>query len=582
MALRISELARTGRSMKRLAPMLVVLARHGFGHLVQHLGMRHLLPVRLRGRVRVGDESALGAVSMAVRLREVLEEWGPTAIKFGQMLSTRPDLLPESYLCELRRLTNDVPPFPGVDARAIVERELEKSIEEVFSTFDSIPIAAGSIGQVHKATLLDGSDVVVKVKRPGIDELIRTDLDLLAVIAVPLLEMIDELRPLQPRVAIEEFRRGILRELDFVTEASSTEKVGKDMAECDDLIIPKVYWEYTTTSVLTLERLSGTSLSDPEALDALSLNRRDLAHTLVRVFFNQFFSTGLFHADPHAGNILVTDSGKIALLDFGLVGRLDGELRSALAGSVIALHRGDIDMVADIYVEIGAMADDTDIDAFKADVHDLIDRYYGVPLACLDLSRCVGDAMEAARRHDVILPRNLVLFAKAFNMMIMMALEIYPEFDMAAAAKPFAKKLFLQRFSPKRMGQDALSNMWHMTTAFQRLPRQLKTFARKLVKGQLQFHLQHHVEAFDGFARELDRATNRIAFSIIVSAVVIGSSVVLHARIRPHLDDILPGNLGKFIAETMPNTSVLGLGGFLFAGVMGLLLAVAIWRHGRL
>jgi ubiquinone biosynthesis protein len=585
MAFRIKELTRTGKNVKRLAPMLVVLARHGFGHLVHRLGLLHYLPASLRAKARpklMGEPSMPEGLSMARSLREVLEEWGPTAVKFGQMLSTRPDLLPEPYLRELRKLTDDVPPFPGAEAHLMVETSLGKPMPELFRRFDDVPVAAGSIGQVHEAELPDGAKVVVKVKRPGIDDIIHTDLELMEMIAVPLLEMIEELRPLQPRAAVREFRRGILRELDFVTEASATEKIGADLDDFENLVIPDVHWSHTNSNILTLKRLTGTRLSDPDAIAALTVDRREAADTLAHAFFTQFFKTGLFHADPHAGNIFVTPTGKIGLLDFGLVGRLDAQLRATLAGSMIALQRGDIEAVTEVYVEIGVVGEDTDLDAFKTEIHELLDKYYGVPLSRLDLSRCFADAMETARRHDVILPRNLVLFAKSFNMMIMACMQVCPEFDVAASARPFARKLLLARFHPRRVSQEALAGLWQASTALQRLPRQMRTFSRKLLQGRLQFNIEHRVEAFDRFAHEIDRATNRVAFSIIVSAVVIGSALLLHARIRPHLDDILPGPVGHFVATYMPQTSVLGLAGFLFAGILGLLLAFAIWRHGRL
>jgi len=324
------------------------------------------------------------------------------------------------------------------------------------------------------------------------------------------------------------------------------------------------------------------SLNAPDALDALNVDRKEIARNMAKVFLTQFFKTGLFHADPHAGNILIMEDGRIALLDFGMAGRLDRELRRSLATTFIALARSDLEMIAEVYVDIGVIAEETDLSELKSDMSEILDRYYGIPIKRVDVNRCLADIMAIFRRHEVYLPRSFVMLGKSFGTMMMMARELDPGFDLAAVAKPFARSLIMDKLSPARMGHDALAGAWSVTQMLRRLPRDARTFMRKLLSGKLQLQLQHHVKAFEGFTRELDRATNRLAFSIIVSAVVIGSALVLHAGIRPHVEDVFPGSLGQFFAENMPDTSVLGLAGFLFAGILGLLLAWAIWRHGRL
>lgn len=579
MTINLRELARTPRQMQRLPALLVTLVRHGFGHLIQVLNLQAYLPSSLRFGLGHGDGAK---VSTARRLRLVLEEWGPTAIKFGQMLSTRPDIMPPAYLEELCKLTDSVPPFPSKAAREIIEKELGRPIAELFRVFEDTPIAAGSIAQVHCAVMKTGDAVVVKVKRPHIASIMMADLDLLETLAVPLLEWIEDLKPLRPAMLLLEFRRSVLRELDFVTEASVTDKVRRDLAELERVQIPTVYWHLTTSSVLTLQRLSGTSLSDTQALAALPVDRKQLARNLAECFLTQFFKTGLFHADPHGGNIFVTQDGSIALLDFGMCGRLDRELRSSLATTMIALARGDLDLIAEVYMDIGVIAEETDVSVLKADMYEMLDKYYGIPLQRVDMNRCITDVVDNFRRHKVSLPRDFVMLGKSFATMLMMARELDPDFDLAGTAKPFAKSLLAHKFSPSQLGHDALAGAWSLTQTLRRFPRDARTFIRKLVTGRLQFQLQHHVQAFEGFTRELDRATNRLAFSILVGAVVIGSALVLHARVRPYVEDILPGGLGAFFARNMPDTSVLGLCGFLFAGVLGLLLAWAIWRHGRL
>jgi ubiquinone biosynthesis protein len=459
-----------------------------------------------------------------------------------------------------------------------VETELKRPIAEVFGEFSDAPIASGSIGQVYYALLRDGRPVVVKVKRPDIEKTILADLDLLE-FGAPLADRLEELKPLRLPVIVEEFRRSIIREMNFVTEASYTTKIGEDLAGNHRVHIPAVHWDLTTSSVLVLERIAGVSLNRKEELAALKVDRKQLARDLTEVFLHQFFKTGLFHADPHPGNILITPEGKIGLVDFGMTGRLSPDLRGYLATSLIAIARRDLGVITDVYMEIGALSPDTDVEQLKADLQESLDQYYGIPIGALDIGRCFSDAMRIARVHRVLLPRDFVLLGKSFVTMAMMARELDPEFDISAVAKPYAVSLFADKFSPANIGQSLMHELWYVGQSLSRLPREMRTLMRKLINGSLTFTL--HLQQFENFVRELDRATNRLAFSIIVAAIVIGSSVLLHAHVPP-LMERLPGRIGAFFANYMPHTSLLGLTGFLIAGVFGLLLVAAIWRSGKM
>ena len=579
MSFSLGQLARTRQQMRRIAPILQVLVRHGFGHIVQAISQRRLLPFRLR-RVRAGAEvSDFQTITAARRLAMALEDLGPTFVKLGQMLSTRADLLPESYLHEFRKLTEHVKPFSSAVARETVEKELGKPLEEIFREFGDGPVASGSIGQVHHAVLADGEAAVVKVKRPGIEKTILADLDLLAMLAAQL-ERIKELKPFRPVMIVEEFKRSLRRELDFLAEAALTAKIGESLADNERVRIPRVHWDLTTGDVLTLERVRGISLNNMAEIRGRGADMARLARDLIEVFLQQFLRTGLFHADPHPGNILVLDDGRIGLVDFGMTGRLDNEIRRNLATSFIALTSRDLDAIVDIYMEVGAVPEDADRDRLKADIHDVLDKYYGIPVAAIDFRACFADIMRAARTHGVIFPRDFVLLGKSFVTMVTMARELDPACDMAAVARPYARRLMADKINPKRLAHDALSQGWLLAQIVRQLPRDVRRLTRKLLAGNLHFRLS--LEQFEGIQRELDKATNRLAFSIIVSAIVIGSSVVLHAHTQPYVEDILPGGLGEFFATNMPGVSALGLVGFLIAGVLGLLLTVAIWRSGRL
>lgn len=580
MQLKIREIMRAGRKMRRLGHILRVLARHGFGHLAHRISTLRTLTSRLESRPPKARrrEAWIGEhLSTPERLRVVLEELGPTFVKLGQMLSTRADRVPEAYLAELRKLTEKVPPFDARVARRIVETELKKPISAIFREFDDEPIACGSIGQVHTAVLRSGEPVVVKVKRPNIEKTIRADLGLLEFLA-PQAAGIEELKPFRPVMLVEEFGRSLRRELDFVAEASFTTKIKEHLASNPRILVPKVYWDLTTANVLILERMEGVSLNQKKKLAGLPLDWKQIARDLVEAFFQQFFKTGLFHADPHAGNILVKEDGRICLVDFGMSGRLDSHLRNCLATSFIALVQGDMDVITDVYMEIGVVSDDTDVARLKTDLIGLIDKYYGIPMSSIDLGRCFNEVMRVARTHQVILPRDFVLLGKSFVTVMMMARELDPTCDVAAISKPYAKSLVTDKFSLSNLRHGLLSGLWNITQVARRLPREMQGFMRKLLAGKLQF--THRFPDLDALAQELDRATNRISFSIIVSAIVIGSSLVLHARVPPFLNDILPGV--KFSQKYVDKISALGLAGFVLAGVLGLYLVIAIWRRGRL
>jgi len=569
----LRHLARTRKQVRRLVPILRVLARHGFGHFVQRTGLQHLLPLRYSRRPPVDELTA------PRRVRIALQELGPTFIKFGQMLSTRGDLLPESYLVELRTLTEDVPPFETAVARKIVEDQLHQPVAELFSEFGEAPVASGSIGQVYYATLPDGTPVAVKIKRPGVEKALMADLDLLE-FAAPLADRIEELRPLRLPMVVDEFRRSVRREVDFVTEASYTAKIKEELADDPRVCVPAVYWDLTTSDVLTLERIAGVSLTKKAELSALKIDRKRLARDLVEIFLHQFFKAGLFHADPHSGNILVTPDGRIGLVDFGMAGRLGEELRAHLATSFIALTKRDLDVIADIYMEIGVVSPGSDIERLKRDLQEVLDRYYGIPTRCLDVRRCFNDALRIARDHHILLPRDFVLLGKSFVTMAMMARELDPDFDLAAVAKPYALSLAADKLSPGRVTQTFLREAWYIGQGLRRLPKDLRTITRKLLDGSLQ--MTHSLREFEAIVRELDRATNRLVFSIVVTGIVIGSSILLHAKIHPYMSSLPSWLGGAFFTAYMPETSALGLGGFLFAGILGMLLAVAIWRSGKL
>lgn len=561
--MRLSDITRTPRRLQRLSHVLQILVRHGFGHMVSVLRLSEHLPI---GKRFIEKRIHIEERSLAARFTMVLQELGPMYVKLGQMLSTRPDILPSDFIQELSKLQKDVKPFDSRLARTIIEKELKMPIEKLFASFDDEPIACGSIAQVHSATLPDESNVVVKVKRPGIEQVIKDDLDLLMLIAERA-EGIEELKPFRPVMLVEEFDRVLQNELDFITEASNTAKFYSLYIDNENFRIPKLYWDFTTQSVLTMQRLNDFSLCDIKTIEEKGINTRRLATELLTGFLEQYFKAGIFHADPHPGNLMVSETGVISMMDFGMVGYLTDDLRSQITTAMFALLRKDMDTYVEVFMDIGAFPMDGpgSIGALKASLLETIEKYRGIPLERIDPRNAFHDMMKIARDYKLTLPRDFVLLGKSFVTVTGVARQLDPKLDLEKMATPLARDLMRERLSPTNIGKIASETSWHLTNLIAHGPKDLRHIIRKLLHGKIEVSLRH-VE-LENFVYELDRSSNRLALSIILAATVIASSLVMMARIGP----IVMGDVPLF-----------GILGYMFSSIMGIWLAIGIMRSGRL
>lgn len=555
----LRDIARTPGRFRRLSQILQILVRHGFGHLVYRLRLHEHLPVARRFLEKhVPPEEPLPA-----RIVRVLQELGPLYVKLGQFLSTRPDIVPEEFILEFRKLQREVKPFDPKLARATIEKELKAPLDKIFMEFQDEPIACGSIAQVHAAKLQDLTSVVVKVKRPGIEEVVWSDLDLLSLIAERA-ERIEELKFFCPTMLMEEFYRLLSNEMDFVTEASNTAKFYKLYADDPDVVIPKVYWDLTTSSVLTLQRMKHISIGDPSLLEEAYVDKKKLAISLLRNFMGQYFKAGLFHADPHPGNLLVTREGKLCMIDFGQVGHISDDLKGQLTTALLALLQKDMDLYIEIFMDIGSIPEDGKLDALRLALRETLEKFMGIPAKRIDPRRTFFDMMKVARDYHLILPRDLVLLGKSLTTVTSMARQLDPDLDLQVMVTPFARSLFLERFSRENISRLARESSWHLSNLIAHGPREARQILRKLLTGKIQVSLRH-VE-LENFAYELDRSSNRLALSVILAATVISSSLVMMAKVGPMWQDI----------------PIIGILGYLFATVMGIWLAIGIFRSGRL
>ena len=557
-------LVKSVRSLRRLRRIVTVLSQHGFGHLIDRMNLRRLLPLRRWGR-HVPGEQAEG-ISVGQRLAAVCNELGPTFVKLGQLATTRPDLVPANVLDGLKTLQDHVAPFDTEVALDIIRQEIGAPVEEAFRSFDEQPLGSGSIGQVYRAVAADGTDVVVKVKRPDIEQPIRLDLFLLAQLADALESLVPEARIYRPRMLVDEFERALLRELDFTYEASSTTRIQLAFADDQHIRIPQTRWDLSGPGVLTLEAIEGRNIAATLASPDPRLDRKLLASRLADLYIKQFFEVGTFHADPHPGNILVVPPAQIGLIDFGQVGTITDKLAGKLVALIVGAYCRETDFIVDVLADLHALGPTTDPQKLSRDLGVLVNKYYGLPLKRLDLVTVLHEATAVMRSHDVAVPRDLVLVLKTLGTVMGIVLQLDPEFDLVALFRPRLKQLISQQVSPARLARTTGVVAWNILGLLRDTPRQLRSALRNLARGRWQLNVRH--ERLDELMSELDRSSNRLSFSVVIAAIVLGSSVVVTAD--PEMS-ILGIRLQWF-----------GVIGYLFAGVLGIGLLWAIFRSGRL
>ncbi len=549
------------QQLRRLRDITTVLAKYGFPDVVARL--------RLAGTVAVGrrlrpwGRRTAPSGTKAQRLRQALEELGPTFVKFGQALSNRPDLLPADLLAELARLQDTVAPLPDGVAEATIEAEFGRPVSQVFARFDPRPVAAASIAQVHRASLLDGSEVAVKVRRPGIEAQIEDDLGILGLLARLAERYLPDSDIYQPVTLVAEFARAIRSEQDLAREGRSIERFAKNFTGDPTVRLPRVHWSQTTTGVLTMEYMDGTRLqdvlADPGAFDAAAIATRG-----AQAVLKQVLRDGLFHADPHPANIFILPGSVICLLDFGSVGRVDRHLRDSLVRLLDAVAREDAERLASAILSIGRPLKTLDSAQLARDLADLIDGYAGVAVRDLSIAGLLQDALAVMRRHRLQFPADLMLLVRAFVTIEGVARRLDPTFNMLEHARPVVTEILRDRMAPSAVAGRMADTARGMADAFQTLPRDLMEILAKARDDRLKIQFVHR--NLEHVVQGLDRASNRLSFAVVIAALIVGSSLVLQRAAGPQLFGL----------------PVLGLAGFIAAAVLGLWLAVGILRSGRL
>jgi ubiquinone biosynthesis protein len=534
-----------------------VLTGHGLGTLVDQAGLARFAPLLRRRPPPV-------PLTQAQRLGIAFGELGTTFIKLGQILSTRADLLPVDVVTELAKLQDHAPPVPFEDVRETIARELGQPADLVFASLDPEPIASASIGQVHAATLRNGASVVVKVQRPGVADTVERDLDILAGIAGWIETHTVVGRDYEVTPIIEEFAYTIRNELDYRREGQNCDRLRRFFAGDAGIHVPYVYWDHTTARVLTLERMGGIKISDLAAIDRAGIPRRAIAENAVRIFLRQLLELGFFHADPHPGNFFVQPDASLAMVDFGMVGRLNETVQAHLLRAGLAAIQQDAETLAEELYALGVAGRHARRRAFQRDLDHIIGHYGGLSLRELSAAEVTGALTAIVYRHRLQLPSELALLLRVACMSEGVGLSLDPGFHYLEYASPLFRKRWEQRQSLRstveRLGRAA-ADAAELTVE---LPRRAGRLLGRIERGEMELNVRH--EGIDAFANQFQRMTNRLALSVILAASVVALGLALGVHRLPQLE--------RYLDWLFTLAFVFSLG-------FGAWLIVSIWRAGR-
>lgn len=523
-----------------------MFAKHGFQDLAEKAKLGKFLTERF-------ISSDLEGYSAPERMRMAFEKLGPTFVKLGQVLATRPDLVPAEFREEFKKLHDSAPTLDFNEIREVLDDHFGQDLNEVFREFDDEPLAAASIAQVHSAVLRNGDRVVVKVQRPGIDKIIDEDLSVLYTLAELLNRYVPEAKLFNPIGIVNEFFKALELETNFVVEANNLRRFQENFAEDLDVIIPEVYTELTGRKVLVMEMLDGIPLSHKHALDQEGIDPEEILKKGLRTYLRMVFIHGLFHGDLHAGNLFVLPNNKIGLIDFGVVGRLNDKTQSAIANMLLALSNEDYDRLAYLYVDLAPYTETVDVDRFARELRDLIAPYHGLTSRHVNLGKLLMDSTGVAYSQGLALPSELIMFFKSIVTIEGMGRLISSDFDFLTAALEFADELLQERYQPKKLVTEATYAFSDLTSLIRFLPRQIKQFARKV--NSPDYSMSVSIDQIDRHRKSMEKASDIIFLGLVIGALLLSSSVVILAKAD------MPTFLG------LPVISALGYG---IAGFLGL------------
>ncbi|MEI7457391.1 MAG: AarF/UbiB family protein [Nitrosomonadales bacterium] len=557
------------RDLSRLHDIAAVLIRYGFGDIVARMGLTRTL--ERAGRV-LRHTSEYAHLPAPTRVRRALEELGPTFVKLGQVLATRVDLFEPEWIAEFGKLQDNAPPVAYAEICQQLQEDLGAPPESLFAAFDPVPLAAASIAQVHRARLEDGSEVIVKVRRPGIRPVIEADLRWMMRLAELAESESPELRSFRPKDVVRQFSLSLRRELDFAVECRNAEHIALNFADYSEqadvkpaspfIVIPRVYWQWTGERVCVQEYIDGIPGRRLDAVDQAGLDRKILARRGARAVLKMIVEDGLFHADPHQGNVFYLPDNRIAFIDFGMVGRLTEERREQLIRLLLGLVQHEPKRVLDVLLDWTGDGAQDEV-GLSLEIETFLDQYHGVPLKQLRIGAMLSDMVAILRQHRLLLPSDMALLVKAFISLEGMGRELDPEFDIAGEAMPMLEHALRARYTPASLARRGWRAVIESLTLISGLPHDLSRLLRAARRGRLEIHIE--IAHLKHVGNQLDGAVNRLSIGLIVAALIIGSSIVMTVQDAPKLFGL----------------PFFGLTGFICASIGGLWLLLSIWRSNR-
>jgi ubiquinone biosynthesis protein len=546
----------------RLRDIAGVLLKYGYDDLAQYLPLPRAARIPFK---RVRDQQAnMQEISQPERLRRACEELGPTFVKLGQLAAARTRILPPEFTDELAKLQDQVAPLPFSAVRSVIEEELKRPLTDVFASVEEAALGSASIGQVHRATLITGEEVVIKVQRPGIQKTVGEDLAILRQLASLAETHLPEWRLHQPVALVDELARSLEKEMDFTCEAAHLERFARQFKDESTIYLPTVFLEFTTSRVLVMEYVNGIKASRLDELAAAGLDRRELGRRIADLVMKQIFAHGFFHADPHPGNIQIMPDQRVCFLDFGMMGFLDLRTREAFVDFVWGIARRSETSVATALLKLTETDFEPARGSFETDVAEFMHRHFYRAAGEIHFGGLVSQLARLTGKHHLRLPPDLVVMLRALSLTEDLVRQLNPEHDLIAQAKPFMKQTRMERLKPRRVITSVLEFAQEVGEVARELPNEVRRIVSQIKTGNARVNFRH--EGLEPAMNAFERATNRLSFALVVAALIISSSLIIRAKVPPMWGDV----------------SLVGLAGYLLAGLMGFWLLISILRHGKM
>jgi len=561
--MQILQLNKNYKNLTRLIKIVSVIGKYGFSELLSrmHKGLG-IIPDKI---LSTRQEKSLLTYTPQQRVRLALEELGPAFIKLGQILSLRPDIIPASYALELEKLQDKTPRVKFKKIMEVIQDEFAEDMHEIFSHIDEAPVASASIAQVHKAVLKQTGEVVaIKVLKPGTRAVVEKDLSVITHLLRIAVNYIPELRAYNPLKTVSEISEILHGELNFHKEANTIERFSRFFSKKDYIHIPKIYKQYSTNSILVMEFIEGIKISDMEALERASIDRKKVAQNATEIFLREIFEFGFFHADPHPGNIFILRGNTVVPVDFGITGYVDDEGVQIIGNFLLGLIERDADKIIRYLKRYNFISDDTDERRLKIDLIDLMDSTWNVALSQIDVTRSIREIFTLTRRYRIRFPGEYFLIFKTLLQVDGVTRRLQPEYSIAESIKPYMRRWFMDQYSPKKYIKDLVVLLDDLNYFIRYLPTEIGSIIKRIRYGKWKLPLVH--ENLEKAVSDIDRTGNRLSFSIIIASLLLSSAIIVQAKVGPFIRGY----------------PILGLAGFFIAAVMGIWLLIAIIRSGKL